>query len=366
MQSGNYTKQIKILSDCLQRAIPFVAYRLPGSGKICLLVAEKVDSFFFQGQDLFSHRGFVLVPFDNENAPAYFLKTRFDAELDSISIEQIQWIEQQPKIPLNLGVYHDFSCLQNYQQSFNKLFQAIQQGKIEKAILSRCHFVEHVEALKAASFFLDLCVLQSSTYNYLSYVPGCGLWMGASPELFLCRNECFFETVSLAGTMKQSNQMDWSKKDLKEQNIVTNYISEQLRDFNVDVVDKIGPKTVSVGQVAHLKTVFHFSKDSLPKNVGKFVEAFHPTPAVCGYPKKMAKQLILQTETHQRSLYGGFLGKIDADGQFSFYVNIRCVQFFENGVGLYVGGGITAMSNVEEEYNETLLKADGLMLVLSK
>jgi anthranilate/para-aminobenzoate synthase component I len=43
------------------------------------------------------------------------------------------------------------------------------------------------------------------------------------------------------------------------------------------------------------------------------------------------------------------------------------MQFFSNNeAGLYVGGGITSLSEAEAEYNETLLKAETLLRALVK
>jgi isochorismate synthase len=41
-------------------------------------------------------------------------------------------------------------------------------------------------------------------------------------------------------------------------------------------------------------------------------------------------------------------------------VNLRCAQLFRNQAFLYLGGGLTAQSNVEEEWQETENKAKTL------
>lgn len=361
-----YHKPINILQACLQRAIPFIAYRLPNSTDIQLLIARQVDSFRFIGQDLFNQSGFFVVPFDNQKRDAYLLHPQFETPITNLSSEQLDWIFKQPEKPLALAQNDDKTEKEDYQQAFEHILALIRCNKISKAIVSRCHFVNTIKASDAPEHFLRLCEMQASTYNYLLFLPELGLWMGASPELFLRRGEHAVETVSLAGTMRHAEQIHWAEKDLNEQDIVSNYILEHLEDFAVTDVEKEGPKTVSAGQVSHLKTIFRFPKNCIQSQLGKFVHALHPTPAVCGYPKDLSKQYILQTEMHERGLYAGFLGSIQPDGQFAFYVNIRCMQYFANGAGLYVGGGITALSELEAEYNETVLKAENLLRVLVK
>ena len=83
----------------------------------------------------------------------------------------------------------------------------------------------------------------------------------------------------------------------------------------------------------------------------------HPTPAVCGLPKEEAKQFILDNELYNRDFYTGFLGELNLKGQTNLYVNLRCMQLKDNRISIYVGGGITADSNAENEWEETVIKA---------
>lgn len=360
-------EQQHVLSSCIAKAIPFVAYRMPFSEKIYLLVAKEVNPFIFQGQDVFSREGFIIIPFDNENSQSFSLTPRFEVELDALPANELSWIASVPDKPLLLPSKKNIGGKYQYLKAFNSISSAIEEGLVSKAILSRCHLVRNISAQEAPQYFSRLCSQQRSTYNYLLYVPECGLWMGASPEVFLHSGLHTIETVSLAGTMKQADHSPWKEKDLNEQGIVTDYITEQLHQFDIKDVEKEGPVTVSAGQVSHLKTLFRFPKQSLRGHMGRFVEALHPTPAVCGYPKAPSKALVLHTEHHSRGLYAGFLGRIHPDGCFDFFVNIRCMQFFSNNeAGLYVGGGITSLSEAEAEYNETVLKAETLLRALVK
>ena len=48
------------------------------------------------------------------------------------------------------------------------------------------------------------------------------------------------------------------------------------------------------------------------------------------------------------------------------FVNLRCAKIFQNKLNLYVGGGITAESNPEDEFHETEIKAETLLSVIKK
>jgi isochorismate synthase len=90
----------------------------------------------------------------------------------------------------------------------------------------------------------------------------------------------------------------------------------------------------------------------------------HPTPAVCGLPKKDAFDFIIENETHDRGFYAGYIG-IETQSSNEYFVNLRCARFFSDRINLFVGGGITADSRPENEWTETELKSGTIMKALS-
>jgi isochorismate synthase len=93
--------------------------------------------------------------------------------------------------------------------------------------------------------------------------------------------------------------------------------------------------------------------------------ALHPTPAVCGYPQKYAKEYILKNEAYSREFYTGFLGPVSAtDKSATLMVNLRCMKIEANTARLFVGGGITIVSDPEAEWQETQNKMQTMLQVL--
>jgi isochorismate synthase len=113
--------------------------------------------------------------------------------------------------------------------------------------------------------------------------------------------------------------------------------------------------------VAHLSTIFRFSAKKLASNLGDFIAALHPTPAVCGYPKTKAARFILKKEKHDRRYYTGYLGPWRLNGEVGLYVNLRCMEIDPQQYTLYSGVGITARSVPENEWKETNNKAGTLL-----
>jgi len=85
-----------------------------------------------------------------------------------------------------------------------------------------------------------------------------------------------------------------------------------------------------------------------------------------GAPKKRVMELIEQHEKTKRGLFSGSIGYINPEGDFDFNVVIRSILY--NSTAQYLsfqtGGAITFYSNAEQEYEESLLKAEAIKTVL--
>jgi isochorismate synthase len=228
---------------------------------------------------------------------------------------------------------------QNYEVQVQAALAAIARGPLQKVVLSRIKKVPLPADTHPATLFEKLCAAYPQAFVSLVNLPGLGIWLGASPELLLQNEDDMFETMSLAGTRTTAGSMaPWTDKEIHEQLLVTDYIREKLREagLQVEVAER---ETVQAGQVYHLRNLIratgHASSFAL-------VKTLHPTPAVCGLPADTARNYLLFHEAHQRSLYGGFLGPVDAQGHCQLYVNLRSMELHKGSASLYLGGGIVA------------------------
>ncbi len=151
-----------------------------------------------------------------------------------------------------------------------------------------------------------------SAFVYLWYHPEVGLWLGATPETLMRIEGNRFETMALAGTQQYKGTIDvsWGDKEKDEQNIVTNFVVEALKN-KVNDLDIMPTETIKAGNVLHLLTkikgTINFEKLSLKQ----IISALHPTPAICGIPREESKQFIFKNENYNREFYTGFLGEIN-------------------------------------------------------
>jgi isochorismate synthase len=250
----------------------------------------------------------------------------------------------------------------NYEDKIRTVVEKLQTTELDKVVLSRQVGV-HFSGAKSDSFKKSLS-LYPSAFVYWFFHPESGHWQGATPELFLSAKGLEIETSSLAGTRiyaPENKEKIWGEKERKEQQFVTDFIIDQLKDLTENISQE-GPKNHIAGNLVHLKTKIRgILKSGIP--VERVISALHPTPAVCGTPRELALQTIKDLEDYDRQYYTGYLG-LKNDKKTQLYVNLRCMKLFENSATIFVGGGITKDSKAELEYQETQAKAMTMKKVL--
>ena len=332
-----------------KKQLPFVAYRKPNKDKVSALL-QKDDSLNFTKD--YKEEGFVFAPFDVEQDAVLIPK--------AISKFYSEVVDDLSDIENDVVVQDDFSSKQNHIKLIERGVKAISKGEFRKVVLSRKEVVEFSDFDIFYSFLL-LLKTYSNAFVYLWYHPKVGLWMGATPETLIKIKGKTFETMSLAGTQeyKGSIAVDWKPKEIDEQQLVTDYVLQKLEAIS-DVVTSEEVQTIKAGNLLHLKTQI---KGKFTSSTADLIETLHPTPAVCGYPKKATKDFILNYEGYNREFYTGFLGEINLP-KSELFVNLRCMQLVDTIVHIYVGGGITLKSNAEKEWLETVAKTKTIKNVL--
>ena len=303
---------------------------------------------------------------DLNNAQDHFVMAPFlYPNLDGVMVEMGSTKKVNPE-ELSQGGFADLHLTQpkelalpNYVKLVNEGIEEINKGTFSKIVLSRKKEVD-IDSSMLLNIYADLCHTYRDAFVYLLSCPKFGTWMGASPELLLAKGGGKSKTVSLAGT-KNKNQDGWGTKEIEEQDIVTQFIVEGLSS-EVKNLHVSEPDTASIGHISHIKKEVTFDYEGNPE---KIIDILHPTPAVCGMPKIASKEYILNEEGYDRSLYTGFLGPISSNKELKLFVNLRCMQVFQNKAQLYLGAGITKDSVAENEFEETENKSNILLTVMN-
>ncbi|MBQ6204352.1 MAG: chorismate-binding protein [Prevotella sp.] len=260
----------------------------------------------------------------------------------------------------------------HYHLDFCNFHAQLCEGTFRKIVLARSTIIEKPEPQSPIHLFQKACARYPRMFISLVSTPQGGTWLTASPEILLeerreDRGEMredsrLFKTIALAGTADYSDDVRWSEKNIREQRYVATYMMETLEQFSNDIAEE-GPCTVRAANLAHLRSDFNFRLDNT-HHLGSLLHALHPTPAVCGLPKRDAFNFILRNESMPRGYYSGFQGPLDVDGMTHLYVSLRCMSIHGNRYRLYAGGGLLSDSDEESEWNETEAKLNTMRYVL--
>ncbi len=347
--------------------LPYAMWSLPGETNLDFIIChpdELIKTYSLNQLD--KYKGFVFAPFQIcKHLPIYIIPSESKLDLENFHClhhrEPITCHEKHSTFNLEMAK-------KEHIRQVNLFLKEFENTKIRKAVLSRSKWLSDYSIKQMPQLFEALNQTYVNAFVYQIFIPNVGYWVGATPELLFSSNNRYATTVSLAGTQLRKTESDvlWDHKERVEQELVTEHIRNVLKQFQIAPVSEFGPETAIAGNVVHLKTILEFSKEKIIGRIGQFIENLHPTPAVCGLPVKESLELILETEGYDREYYTGFLGPFDPSIKMDLYVNLRCLQAFDDGVLLYAGGGITSESEPDKEWEETRIKIQTLERILEQ
>jgi len=354
---------LKIQSQ-LDQQLPFVVYKKSGE-KLLHSFLQHDDNLY--ELDSYGTSGFVFAPFDNEKKPIVIPTNKSTCDhvvipekenaLDSFGITKLNSADQNQ------------TDKSNHIELVDHGIKAIVDTSFRKVVLSRKEEVIFKDK-KPLDVFQLLIDNYPKAFVYCWYHPNIGIWLGATPEtLVTIKGDTFF-TMALAGTQPFTNsiEVDWGIKEIEEQAMVTEFVLKELTS-KVDSIEKSKSYTHKAGTLLHLRTDIKGTLKNRNSSVEEIIKVLHPTPAVCGLPKKEAKSFILENEGYDRKYYTGFLGELNkvqnGISESNLYVNLRCMEIECDKAIVYVGGGITKDSIPEKEWEETVRKTETMKKVLN-
>ena len=351
------------IAEQFDSKLPFVFYCKPNSDKIIALF-QKNDELFLLDD---ASAGFAFVSFDNEKK--YLIPEKY-SDVYVETVNNLDYIFSAPKEYISDGTAKD-----NFENLVKKALQEIENGSLEKVVLSRKELID-LNNFQLELVFNSLVSNYSTAFNYCFYHSKVGFWMGATPEQFVKIENKKIKTVALAGTQLYTDfqKVSWEEKEIKEQQTVTDFIVNALQSVSSSVT-KSEPYTFQAGSIVHIKTDIEATLNSM-LDLPKIIDLLHPTPAVCGFPKEIAKEFILKNEGYEREFYAGYLGEWNKDfltykeETCDLFVNLRCMKLGMDSKSkvtqaqLFIGCGINSGSDPEKEFQETVNKSQTLKKIL--
>jgi para-aminobenzoate synthetase len=83
-----------------------------------------------------------------------------------------------------------------------------------------------------------------------------------------------------------------------------------------------------------------------------------------GAPKLRTMEIIDRLEEGPRGFYSGALGWFGLDGAADLSIVIRTITATPDGVSFGVGGAVIALSDPDEEFEETVVKSRAMVTAL--
>lgn len=336
------------ITNSFNAKMPFVIYAKPEKTEVNGLFQRDNELNYLEN---FSQKGFIFSPFDDTQKTVLI-------PFENSEIVQEQW----NKNPIFENLISDNSYSESdknrFEELVKKMISEIEKGQISKIVASRKEDF-FPESLDVFELFQKMFYKYPTAFRYCFYHPNIGLWLGATPEKLLSVENNVLQTMAYAGTQKFEGTTDviWQEKEKQEQQFVTDFIVKNLESES-EKIELSEPFTSQAGTLLHIRTDIKVTlKNSF--SLEKIIKKLHPTPAVCGLPKDLAKGFILKNEGYDRSFYSGFLGELNfgKNKTSELYVNLRCMEIQNQKVSFYIGCGITKDSNPEKEFFETVNKS---------
>ncbi len=261
----------------------------------------------------------------------------------------------------------------HYEQAVAEAVERIGAGELAKTVLAREVTVKAPAAHDPGVILAALRELFPSCFTFCVGTPEAA-FLGASPELLVRRRGAGAATVALAGSTRRSadpavddhlgEQMLRSPKVREEHEIVARRIARLLRPLSVWVEAEDEPGLAQIANIQHLATPIH-AQLAEPRSAVELAGVLHPTPAVGGEPRERAVELISELEDLDRGWYAGPVGWMDAAEDGEFCVALRTALLRDRVAHLYAGCGIVVGSDPAAELDETELKLEALLPLLT-
>jgi len=182
-----------------------------------------------------------------------------------------------------------------------------------------------------------------------------------SPETFVEIKENKIFTYPMKGTIDASvenaaNVLKEDKKELAEHYTVVDLLRNDLSMVadNVQLEEFQSIDFIKARQrdlYAMSSKITGELKPEFQGNIGNILQKLLPAGSILGAPKMKTLEIVLEAENYQRGFYTGVCGWFDGENLDSC-VMIRFIEKENEKFYFKSGGGITHMSQLEDEYQE--------------
>ena len=263
-----------------------------------------------------------------------------------------------------------------YLNSIKKIQQHIKQGDIYELNFCQEFYAQDVE-IDTIDIYGKLAAKSPTPFSAFMRFNNIHL-MSSSPERYLKKISRKIISQPIKGTSRRQSD---KRKDLEAIDLLKNNSKERAENIMiVDLVRNDLARTAKKGsvKVEELCEIYSFKQvHQMTSTISSelddkydFVDLLRttfPMGSMTGAPKIRAMELIEKYEQTKRGIYSGAIGYITPDGDFDFNVVIRSLIYNSQTkyLSFIAGGAITYQSNPQLEYEESLLKVEAIINILS-
>jgi menaquinone-specific isochorismate synthase len=264
-----------------------------------------------------------------------------------------------PDLPLPIDRI-DSPNLIEWHQNIHTALSTFPTLQLDKIVLARRTILTFTKPLQPQSLLLALQPYNPHSYHFCFQLNPHNAFIGTSPERLYHRHDQFLKTEAIAGTrhrgasmeidLELSDALQTSAKDLREHQLVVANLQDILGELCETLEIEPRSTILKLNKVQHLYTQ---CQGILKANLtdAEILPQLHPTPAVGGFPRIPALELIRRLEPFERGWYAapvGWVGYDDAE----FAVAIRSGLIDGDRLLLFAGAGIVEGSQADEEWAE--------------
>ncbi len=262
-----------------------------------------------------------------------------------------------------------------YCAMVEKAKEYIRAGDIFQVVPSQRFSVDYTEP--PIDLFRALRHVNPSPYMFCLQFPGGFSLVGSSPEVHVRAIDGKVEIRPIAGTRWRGNSEEEDRaleKDLlgdpKEcaehimlVDLARNDVGRIAEYESVEVTD-----LMIIERYSHVMHIVSNVVGRLKPGRSAYdvMRATFPAGTVSGSPKVRAMQIINEMEKNKRCAYSGAVGYFGFDGNLDSCIALRTCVLLDGKANVQAGAGVVADSVPENEYEETVNKAMGMIRAIER
>ena len=293
-------------------------------------------------------------------------------KLDSIDKDIKQLIEHETSASENIKPTDFVSSFgkKNFLKAVKDVQKYIIAGDVMQVVPSQrlsCSF-----KAKPIELYRQLRILNPSPYMYFLNLDNFSI-VGSSPEILTRVDNNNVATIRpLAGTRSRGKTPDedlYLEKDLlsDEKEIAEHLMLIDLGRNDLGRIAKTGSVTLTdkmfIERYSHVMHIVSNVECQLKENMSSIdvLKATFPAGTLSGAPKVRAMEIIDEVETLKRNVYSGAIGNLSWHGGMDLAIAIRTAIIKDEVLYIQAGAGIVHDSLPENEWQETMDKAEALI-----